>query len=109
MSATDPVTSATPDVVSAPSDKDASNLDEKTKAEANSLYTYIFIGILSVMLLLLLYYAYNRFTTNTVSDPFVEGNRQERDDPVVDFNLREAINELQQIQARVLKTLSENS
>jgi hypothetical protein len=36
-----------------------------------------------------------------------KGVEQERDDPVVDFNLREAIRDLQGIQQRVLSTLSE--
>lgn len=80
----------------------------KEESESN-MYSYIFIGVLSVVLLLLLYYAYSRFVSNSIKDPFVKGNQQERDDPVVDFNLREAIDELRQIQGRVLKTLSEQN
>ena len=79
------------------------------KDEGSQLYTYIFIAVLSVALIVLLYYAYSRFTINAKGEKFTKGTEQERDDPVIDFNLREAIRELQGLQTKVLSTLSENS
>lgn len=76
-------------------------------AEEKSWLTYVFIGVLTVALVLLLYYAYGRFVSNSIEEPMTKGVEQERDDPVVDFNLREAIRDLQGIQQRVLSTLSE--
>lgn len=91
-------------------DLQLSKVDKDTKeGEESNIYSYIFIAILSVVLILLLYYAYNRFVTNSVKDPFTKGNQQERDDPVVDFNLREVIEELRHTQGLILKTLSENN
>jgi hypothetical protein len=82
---------------------------ENTTNSDDSLYSYVFMGVLAVVLIMLLYYAYNRFVENSINEPFTEGTEQERDDPVDDFNLREAIKELQAIQKRVLSTLSETS
>jgi hypothetical protein len=74
----------------------------------NNLYTYIFVGVLVAVLLLLLYYAYGRFVSN--SKKKCKKNADDNaDDEVLDFNLREAIRELQQIQIRVMGTLSEQS
>lgn len=82
---------------------------DATKNDDNSLYSYVFIGVLAVVLILLLYYAYGRFVENSIKDPFTDGTQQERDDPVDDFNLRDAIKELQNIQKKVVSTLSEAS
>lgn len=76
-------------------------------AEEKPWLTYVFIGVLTVALVLLLYYAYGRFVSNSIEEPMTKGLEQERDDPVVDFNLREAIKDLQGMQQRVLSTLSE--
>lgn len=69
--------------------------------------TSLLVGVLTIALVLLLYYAYNRFVTNSIEEPMTKGLEQERDDPITDFNLREAIKELQGIQRRILSTLSE--
>lgn len=83
---------------------------ETTKSdEKTTVGTYIFIGVLSLVLIALIYYAYNRFVENSVEEPFTDGVEQERDDPVVDFNLREAIADLNGMQQKVLSGLSENS
>ncbi len=63
--------------------------DTTTTEPVNNTYTYIFAAVLSVVLILLLYYAYSRFVTNTIEEPMTKGTEQERDDPVIDFNLRE--------------------
>ncbi len=86
----------------------ATGLDTTTEP-VNNTYTYIFAAVLSVVLILLLYYAYSRFVTNTIEEPMTKGTEQERDDPVIDFNLREAIKDLQNMQKNVMATLSENS
>ncbi len=73
----------------------------------NSILKYVIIGVLIVALVFLIYYAYNRFVANSLSESMTKGVEQERDDPVIDFNLREAIKNLQNMQKRVLSTLSE--
>lgn len=90
------------------SDSKTTNL-ETTDAEATSVYNYVFIAVLCVVLLLLLYYAYCRFAENSVEEPMVAGQKQERDDPIIDFNLREAIKELQTLQRNIMSTISDNS
>lgn len=89
---------------------DNSSTDTEETAEKANTYNYIFIGVLAVVLILLLYYAYGRFTENSSEgEGFVKGNTQERDDPVIDFNLREAIQELQALQRNIMSTISDNS
>lgn len=83
---------------------------EETKTEVSeegrSILSYVFIAVLVVSLVLLMYYAYSKFVDNS-GDTMVANDDQERDDPVIDFNLREAIKELQHTQKRVLSTLSQ--
>ena len=55
------------------------------------------------VLVCLLYYAYVQFTENSNAQ-----DQEKNDDPVDDFNLREAIQELQEMQKKILGTLSEN-
>jgi hypothetical protein len=84
--------------------------DEKTSTdEGSNLYYYIFIAIVTVLVVFLLYYAYTRFISKQSDDNFTKGQEQERDDPVTDFNLRESIKELQGMQRNILKTISENA
>lgn len=78
-------------------------------SEDKSVYTYIFIAILAVCLMLLLYFAYGRFVSGSVEESMTKGAEHERDDPVIDFNLREAIRELQNMQKQVLATLSDST
>jgi cytochrome c-type biogenesis protein CcmH/NrfG len=99
----DKVETSKPADASADTKKDA---DDKTES---NIYSYVFTAVLAVVLIFLLYYAYCRFAENSVTEPYVKGQEQERDDPVVDFNLRESIKELQNLQRQVMKTISENS
>jgi hypothetical protein len=91
-------------------DTSAKNPEEQS-GEATSLTTYVFIGFLIATLLVLSYYAYAKFVENSncSSEAFIEGNRQERDDPVMDFNLRAAIQDLENKQRAVLKKLSSDT
>ncbi len=82
-------------------------IDNDDQKAENSILKYVVIGVLVVSLVFLIYYAYNRFVANSLTEPLTKGVEQERDDPVVDFNLREAIKNLQNMQKRVLSTLSE--
>ena len=72
-----------------------------SKGTKKSKYNYI---ILAVVVFIVLYYAYNRFYKN--SEEFTEVNSAERSDPVSDFNLREAINELEHMQKKIISGLS---
>jgi cytochrome c-type biogenesis protein CcmH/NrfG len=76
-------------------------------AQGGSWTKYIFIGVLTVVLILLVYYGYETFIKNSSKETCTKGVEQERDDPVIDFNLREAIRDLQTIQKNVLSTLSQ--
>lgn len=68
---------------------------------------WILVGVLAVLLIGLLFYGYQKFNAN--KECMAASQESERDDPVSDFNLREAIRELQNKQARVMKTLSDIS
>ena len=84
-----------------------SSANDTTKdTEETSLSTYIFIGLSIVILCLLFYYAYNRFITNSIKEPLTAGLKQERDDPVVDYNLRDEIRSLENLQRNILKKIS---
>jgi hypothetical protein len=79
-----------------------------TEEEVQSpVVRYVLIGLVTISLVLLLYYAYDKFISNSSTESMAKGLEQERDDPVVDFNLREAIKHLQTLQQNVLKTLSD--
>lgn len=96
---------------SAPTHTSASASEENNQktggSDGSPWLTSLLVGVLTIALVLLLYYAYNRFVTNSIEEPMTKGLEQERDDPITDFNLREAIKELQGIQRRILSTLSE--
>ncbi len=85
---------------------------------------YILPGVLVLIFLVLLYYAYCEFIGNAEKgnkrnrceddddderEGFVEGNRQERTDIVADFNLEESIKSLEQMQSKILRELSQDS
>lgn len=97
---------ATASAITAPSAA-IDKLIAATESEETSLYTYLFVGVLVVALCALLYYGYNRFVTGSIKEPMTKGVKQTRDDPVVDFNLRETLKELQNTQKRVIATLSD--
>ena len=88
------------DNVNEKSDDKPSDIIQVTKTEINS---YVLIGVLAFVLVCLLYYAYVQFTENSNAQ-----DQEKNDDPVDDFNLREAIQELQEMQKKILGTLSEN-
>lgn len=86
--------------------------NEASSIEESSGYTTVQIVlavIIVAVVVALLYYGYNRFVTNSISEPFVEGQRQERSDTVSDYNLSDAIKKLERIQSNVLKQLSSST
>jgi hypothetical protein len=78
-------------------------------SEKTNITTYLIIGISIIAVILLLIFAYKKFIDNSDSEPFVKGLQQERDDPVMDFNLNEAIKELEGLQKKVLQKLSNDT
>lgn len=73
---------------------------------------YVLIAVLVVGLCCLLYYGiakWSELKESGSAESMTKGVEQERDDPVVDFNLREAIKNLQSMQKKVLSQLSEVS
>jgi len=91
-----------------PSEITSTDVDKKedcpwyTNKEDKKKYTYIAIAILVAVIL---YYAYNKFYKN--SEEFTETTSSERTDPINDFNLREAINELEKMQKTIISKLSD--
>ena len=95
----------------------ASNTDTNTQAETaspaaalgvttkKSAVYYFTLGVVIICILYILYHAYNKFICNS-RESFVKGNEQERTDTVVDFNLREAIKELENLQNSILTKVS---
>ena len=83
-----------------------SSSTDSDKSESSSWGSYIFTGIAVVVLLYTCWYAYGKFVENSCAEPFVKGLTQERDDPVVDFNLRDAIKQLEGTQRNILQRIS---
>ena len=72
---------------------------------------YILIGIFVIVLIVLFYYAAKKFTENKEPSGMVDKPEARRkkttDDTVIDFNLRESIEELRDLQKKTVKTLSD--
>lgn len=83
------------------------DVKDTKETEGRSTMSYVMIGLLSVALVLLIYYAYNRFVANASKEVESDTDEPEKDTPVIDFNLRAAIGELRTMQKQVLATLSE--
>ena len=70
---------------------------------------YFIYAVLIIGSIYLIYYLYNRQKSQqTTSDTFVKGNTPERDDVIADFNLHEAIKDLEKSQQNILKNLSDD-
>jgi len=103
------VASSTPADTSAPVKVETSKSESQDKKEETNAWTYVFYGLVVLGIVLLAWYAYGRFVENSISEPFVEGQRQERGDPIMDFNLHEAIKDLERMQKKVLQRLSNDT
>lgn len=69
----------------------------------------VMVGILVALVICLLWYGYCKFVSNQkIKEKMTKDAEGERDDPVVDFNLRESIMELEDMQKRILSGLSDN-
>lgn len=73
-----------------------------SKGDNKSKYTYI---IIALVVFVVLYYAYHKFYKN-IDDQFIGDAVAEKTDPVSDFNLREAINDLENMQKQIISKLS---
>jgi hypothetical protein len=93
---------AQPSVITNTDDTKKEDCSWYTSKENKTKYTYIAIAILVAVIL---YYAYNKFYKN--SEEFTEVTGSERTDPINDFNLREAINELENMQKNIISKLSD--
>ena len=83
---------------------DKNNIDDKSLPD----YTkYIVYGLCAIVTILLLYYAYSRFVENSVDEPFVKGQSPERSDAAADYNLHEAVYKLENMQKRILRSVSD--
>lgn len=82
------------------------NIKGNDESEKTPIYKYILYGLCVVALLLLCYYAYNRFIANSDDCENQDDQQQEANDELPDYNLREAINNLETMQHKILKNLS---
>lgn len=111
-----------------PIQADVNNLDKQTNTQTNQpntqtnqpntqpnqpadegFMTYVIYGVIILFTIVIIYLAYKRFMkmqNAPCKDKFVPGLKQERDDTTVDFNLNEAIQELEIMQSNILKKLS---
>jgi p-aminobenzoyl-glutamate transporter AbgT len=69
------------------------------------LMSYIVIAVVVVIIIAALWYGYSQFTKNQKTQVKVKKD-PERDEAIIDYNLRDEINELEKIQQNVLKNLS---
>jgi hypothetical protein len=80
--------------------------DKKT-----SLSTYIVVGVICLAVVLLLWYAYQCFTTNASEEDCMSNKKKnkdkDRDETIANYNLQDAVYQLENIQADVLKNLSD--
>lgn len=73
----------------------------------NPIYGYMAIGVIIVVILIVIYLAYEHFINNTEkSEGFVKGQEQERTDLVMDFNLQQVVDNLNELQRKIVKNLS---
>lgn len=68
----------------------------------SSLYTYILIGLGVIIFIILAWYIYSKFTENACKDD----DKAEKDENIMDYNLREEIQKLEQMQRNILKKVS---
>ena len=76
------------------------------ESSSRPLLTYIAIGVVIVVVVALIFYAYTSFSSG---DQEVEEKTPEKDTTITGFNLRDAIQRLQTIQSRVMNSLSDIS
>lgn len=79
------------------------DVSQTPPASEKNIISYIIIGLLVIGIIIVVYYGYNTFVLN--SDSFIQ--KQERDDPVADFNLRAAIEQLRNKQKKIISGLSQ--
>ena len=80
--------------------------DPNATSETRPALTYVVIGTVIVVLAVLIFYAYTSFTAPTEDEP---NDKPPPDETITDFNLRDAIQRIQTIQARVMNSLSDVS
>jgi hypothetical protein len=97
------------------SDVDKIDLTPEEQTDAVSgpdrpVITYITIGLVVISIAILIYFAYKSFV-NKADDGECDDEEgpAEKDEAITDFNLRDAITNLQEIQKRVMRTLSDAS
>lgn len=72
-----------------------------------SITSYIIIAVVCVAVLAVVWFAYSRFKKNQgKKNSKKEAAKEEKDEAIADYNLQDAIAELESIQNRVIKNLS---
>ena len=89
---------------------DKSNVNDDNDNDSYSLGSKILIGFLVLVLVVLMYYAYTIFKFNSEEpETFTKGSEKENDELVINFNLRESIKELEDMQRKIMTNLTESS
>ena len=71
----------------------------------SSTWYYIIVGICTLCVVVLIYYSYRAWVKNADSSD----GRVDKDDPVMDFNLKENIDQLEKMQNKILDKLSKDT
>lgn len=68
------------------------------------IWTYILVGILIVSIVILFWYAWNKWATG--SEEYVDEKEVVKDDKLADFNLRDMIEDIEAKQQKILQRLT---
>lgn len=83
-------------------------VDDKDKKK--SLMSYLIIAVVAVALIVIVWYAYSKFMKNQQSfDGKKPGKAVNKDETLADYNLQDAIDQLEKKQRDILKNLSEDT
>lgn len=79
------------------------NPDEDNK---NTIMYYVIISVVVIVVIYAIWFSYGKFKENSSKDGFIKNLQQERSDTEVDFNIADAIDELNRLQEGYIKKLS---
>ena len=95
------------------SQESASNAINLSSVTSKPWFNYVCMAIVIVVIGYLLYLAYCHFVNNQDDDGsepegFVEGQRQERDDPIFDYDVYKAVDKIRIQQEKIIRNLSQD-
>jgi hypothetical protein len=82
---------------------------EETGEKKTNVLLIIFVLVIIAVILYIMYVAVCSFKKETRLEGVANALMPERDDPMMDFNLRDTINQLNSMQFKLLQRISNNS